>query len=266
MAQKQNHTIVLAPHLDDGVLSCGGQIYQRTQAGAGVLVATVMAGDATSGASDYAQSLRDRWELGSSAEAVRRAEDEAACVLLGAEFVHWPIPDCIYRGGADGTMYYRSDDEIFGPVQPGEAGLVADVVALLRALPPAAEILAPLAVGNHVDHIFVRQAAEEVYGNRLCYYEDYPYAQKEGSVQEVLDRTGSGWEVSVHPLSEAAIEAKIAAILAYRSQFSTFWTDRANLERQVRGYAETVGGERVWSKNTEENTDYRIRGFDPSIL
>ncbi|RLT45007.1 MAG: PIG-L family deacetylase [Chloroflexi bacterium] len=248
MAQKKTDTIVLAAHLDDGVLSCGGQIYQRTQSGAGVLVATVMAGDARRGASDYAQSLRDRWQLDSSAEAVRRAEDAAACALLGADFLHWPIPDCIYRGGAAGTMYYQSDDEIFGPVHPGEAGLVADVVALLRALPAAEQIVAPLTVGNHVDHIFVRQAAEQVFGDRLFYYEDYPYAQKEGSVQGVLDRTGSGWQATVYPLSEAALRAKIAAILAYRSQFSTFWSDQTDLEQQVRGYAERVGGERVWSR------------------
>lgn len=248
MAQKKNHTIVLAAHLDDGVLSCGGQIYQRAQAGEGVLVATVMAGDAAGGASDYAQRLRDRWQLDSSAEAVRRAEDAAACAILGAGFLHWPIPDCIYRGGADGTMYYQSDDEIFGPVHAGEAGLVADVVALLRRLPSAEEIVAPLTVGNHVDHIFVRQAAEQVFGDRLFYYEDYPYAQKEGSVQAVLARGGANWQPSLHPLSEAALQAKIAAILAYRSQFSTFWTDQADLERQVRGYAERVGGERVWRK------------------
>lgn len=248
MDQKRFDTIVLAAHLDDGVLSCGGQIYQRTQAGEKVLVATVMAGDATGGTSDYAQSLRDRWQLDTSAEAQRRAEDAAACALLGADYLHWPISDCIYRGGADGEMYYQSDDEIFGPVHPGEAGLVAEVMALLAGLPDAGQILAPLTVGNHVDHIFVRQAAEEVFGKRLRYYEDYPYAQKAGSVEKVLERTGQGWQATVYPLSEAALAAKIEAILAYRSQFSTFWTDRADLEQQVRGYAEKVGGERVWRK------------------
>ena len=248
MFQKRIDTIVLAAHLDDGVLSCGGQIYQRTQAGEGVLVATVMAGDAARGASEYAQSLRDRWQLDSSAEAQRRAEDAAACAVLGADYLHWPIPDCIYRGGADGGMYYQSDAEIFGPVHPGEARLVVDVVALLRGLPAAAQILAPLTVGNHVDHIFVRQAAEQIFGDRLGYYEDYPYAQKEGSVQAVLDRTGSGWQATVYPLSAASLQAKIEAILAYRSQFITFWTVLAYVDQPVRGYAESVGGEWLWRK------------------
>lgn len=248
MAEFDYHTLVLAAHLDDGILSCGGVIYQLCQAGERVLVATVMAGDAHRPASDYAQSLRDRWALDASAEAVRRAEDEAACAILGAQVIHLPIPDCIYRGGADGQMYYQSDAEIFGPVHPGEAGLVEEVIALLRGLPSAREVLAPLTVGNHVDHIFVRQAAEALFGPGLLYYEDYPYAQKDGSVAQLLAASGERWEAEVRPLSEAALVAKIEAILAYRSQFSTFWTDRADLERQVRGYAATVGGERLWRK------------------
>lgn len=248
MAATNFDLLVLAAHLDDGVLSCGGLIYQLCQAGQRVLVATVMAGDAQNPASDYAQSLRDRWALGASAEAVRRAEDEAACAILGAESLHLPIPDCIYRGGADGQMYYQSDAEIFGPVHPGEAGLLEEVSRLLGGLPSAGEVLAPLTVGNHVDHIFVRQAAERVFGARLVYYEDYPYAQKEGSVAQLLAASGAAWEAEVRPLSEAALAAKIEAILAYRSQFSTFWTDRADLERQVRGYAASVGGERLWRK------------------
>ncbi len=50
-------------------------------------------------------------------------------------------------------------------------------------------------------------------------------------------------EISV---SEEALQAKIQAILAYRSQLSTFWTDQADLELQVFGYAHQVGGERMW--------------------
>ena len=43
---------------------------------------------------------------------------------------------------------------------------------------------------------------------------------------------------------------KIEAILAYRSQISTFFTDRADLEQQVIGYANSIGGERIWKQLT----------------
>jgi hypothetical protein len=49
-------------------------------------------------------------------------------------------------------------------------------------------------------------------------------------------------------LTGSDLVAKVDAILAFRSQLSTFFTDRADLERQVNGYATAVGGERVWKR------------------
>lgn len=239
--------IVLSPHLDDAVLSCGGAIARWTRAGRRVLVVTPMAGDAPTSASDYAQSLRTRWELAQDAEAARRAEDLAACALLSAAALHGPFPDCIYRGNRQGVMFYNSDDEIFGPVHPEDQELVEAVTQFLAGLPTGGRILAPLTVGNHVDHVIVRQAAERLWGEALLYYEDFPYAQEPGAVEAVLARGGS-WVSHVEPVDEPALRAKIDAIRAYRSQLSTFWTDETDLEVQVRNFLTRVGGERFWRR------------------
>jgi hypothetical protein len=47
-------------------------------------------------------------------------------------------------------------------------------------------------------------------------------------------------------LREAALQPKTDAIAEFRSQLSTFFTDRADLDAQVRAYAAAVGGERGW--------------------
>jgi hypothetical protein len=108
-------------------------------------------------------------------------------------------------------------------------------------------VFAPLAVGHHVDHLLTKQAAEACFGvNGLAYYEDYPYAQKPGALDTVIPQGAPGWQPQVIALSPEALQAKFKAILAYRSQLSTFFVDRADLERQVGGYAAAVGGERVW--------------------
>ncbi|MCB0027388.1 MAG: PIG-L family deacetylase, partial [Anaerolineales bacterium] len=53
--------IYLAPHLDDAVLSCGGQIFDRVQAGQKILVLTIMAGEPAAGQmNDYIASLHSR--------------------------------------------------------------------------------------------------------------------------------------------------------------------------------------------------------------
>ena len=245
--------IFLAPHLDDAALSCGGQIASRTRAGQRVLIVTVMAGDPlTDAENDYIRSLHARWELERDAAAQRRAEDSAACAILGADFLHWPFPDCIYRlHPATGVPLYVSDDDIFGDVHPAEQPLVREIAQMLAALPAHGHCYAPLTVGHHVDHLLVTAAARLAFGDALSCYEDYPYAQQPGKLAAVLGAPPVGWRPTVTALTDADLAAKIEAILAFRSQISTFFTDRADLERQVKGYAARVGGERVWERRGE---------------
>lgn len=242
------HAIYLSPHLDDAVLSCGAQIARVCRDGKRVLIATVMAGDPPLDAlSEYAHSLHTRWELAADAAAQRRAEDQAAARILGADTLHWSVPDCIYRTDpANGQPMYVSDDDIFGPIHGAEAGLVDRIVEKMGQLPPGERIYVPLCVGHHVDHQLVRAAAEAHFGRDVLYYEDYPYAQEEGTVEQIIGAAPDAWQPVVTAVDGPALTAKIEAILAFRSQLSTFFTDRADLERQVRGYAERVGGERLW--------------------
>lgn len=245
-------SIYISPHLDDAALSCGGQIFEQTAVNQTVLIVTITAGDPVAASiSEYAQSLHSRWELVLNATAARREEDVAACRILGADYLHWQVPDCIYRFDAlTGASYYLSDDDIFGNVHPGEMALVEQLVAQLRQLPVAERIYAPLTMGNHVDHQLARTAVEHVFGNSVIYYEDYPYAQEPGALDSVLPANQRGWEAEVVALSETAVRAKFDAIAAFKSQLSTFFNDRADLEQQVGAYIAQVGGERIWHKQS----------------
>jgi LmbE family N-acetylglucosaminyl deacetylase len=245
---EHHDALYLSPHLDDAALSCGGQIAQSTRRGERVLIVTVMAGDPPAdAANDYIASLHARWELGRDAAAQRRAEDLAACALLGADALHLDAPDCIYRlDPATGAPLYVSDADIFGEIHPAEAPLVARIAGLLAGLPAATQVYAPLTVGHHVDHLLVRAAAEQVWGDALRYYEDYPYVQQPGKLDAAL-ADATGWRATVIPLDAADLAVKCDAISAFRSQLSTFFADGADLEAQVKGYAAQVGGERTYS-------------------
>ncbi len=115
-------------------------------------------------------------------------------------------------------------------------------------MPAARQWYAPLTVGHHVDHLFVRAAAEKVVGAALLYYEDYPYAQKPGYLELTIGAKRTAWAAVTYPVSIAARQAKVAAILAFRSQLSTFFRDQADLEAQIGGYMDHVGGERCWRR------------------
>jgi LmbE family N-acetylglucosaminyl deacetylase len=249
MIQTHYNAIYLSPHLDDAALSCGGQIFQQPQRGLRVLIVTIMAGDpAVSAVSKYAQSLHARWELVADAVAARRREDSAASQVLGADTLHWGVPDCIYRYHPEtGAPFYVSDPDIFGEVHPAEMKLVNELARQLATLPAHDQIFVPLTIGHHVDHQLTRAAAELCFGaQRLVYYEDYPYAEQPGALETIIPVDRASWQAEVMPLGEADVKAKIEAIFAFKSQLSTFFDNRQHLEQRIHDFTATVGGERVW--------------------
>src|SRR5690606_13120137 len=142
---------------------------------------------------------------------------------------------------------YLSDPDIFGDVHAAELPLVNTLCDQMRALPAHHQLYVPLTIGHHVDHQLTRIAAERAFApSSLVYYEDYPYAQKPDALAGLIPATLNGWQATVIALDEAAIQAKIAAIAAFASQFSTFFTDQADLEAQIRTFTTQTGGERVW--------------------
>ncbi len=256
---KPYHAVYLSPHLDDVVLSCGGQIYQQTAAGKAVLIVTLMAGDPPAvPLSAYAQSLHDRWELDAAATAERRAEDAAACRIVGADYLHLEISDCIYRRHTvTGEPLYTSDEMIFGEIHPNDVRLAETLATHLGTLPAGESVFVPLTVGHHVDHQLTRLAAEIWQAAAhldLIYYEDYPYARESAAVERVL-QDGGLWQSRTVPLSTAAVQTKIRAISAFVSQLSTFFADAADLERQIIAFTERTHGEKLWQREQQPKID-----------
>lgn len=248
--------LYLSPHLDDAALSCGGQIYQATQAGKSVWIVTVMAGDPPAmtahATSALVDELHQRWQLAEDAVAARREEDLAACAILGATAHHLSVPDCVYRG-EDGQFFYKENPEIFGAIHPQEATLVLRLAEDFCSLPQTQQVFVPLGVGHHVDHLLVRAAAEAAWSvARLTYYEEYPYAEKPGARELALthapDPPDHVWEPECVRLAEDALAARIRAIGAYRSQLSTFFKDEQELAQRVESYVAACGGERLWHR------------------
>lgn len=240
--------IYISPHLDDAVLSCGGRIWQQTQAGERVLVVTIFASDPPPDTplSPFAQALHTLWEHSDNAIARRREEDTEALALLGAKAIHWPYTDCIYRQSPSGDLFYPNWESLWGEVHPAEDELAAELAARLATLPllSGGAVYAPLGIGHHVDHQITHRAAS---GRAPTCYEDFPYA---GNAQAAPEE--GHWQEELSLLSEEALEARIAAIACYRSQISSFWADVAEMAAAVREFAERTGdgrpAERYWKQ------------------
>lgn len=167
--------------------------------------------------------------------AMRRAEDQEALALLGAAPIHWPFPDAIYRHDAAGHPLCQSREDLFRPPRPEEVIWVERVRDALNALQWEAGdmLLAPMALGGHVDHRIVRIAVEGGHYPGVIWglYEDFPYAEREAPVGPI------GWQPYPVPLAEEDLELKARAMQVYRSQWPIFFADADEIRRRVRAYA-----------------------------
>jgi len=242
--------LFLAPHLDDAVLSCGGQIALLTAQGVPVHVLTVFAGDApTEELSDLARSLHQAWGGSGDPFALRRREDERALRQLGATHTHLPYGDAIYRRArSGGPLLYPDREAIFGPVAREEA--TAFPQALAREIapfcePPSQVVLhVPLAVGHHVDHQILRAAALELAqaGHTLHFYEDYPYNEDSGELDQAL-QTLPPLQALVIPCDEPALQARLRAIACYASQIGILFGGVEQMQEATHAHAARLARE-----------------------
>lgn len=176
--------VVLSPHLDDAVLSVGGLIAAEADAGRRVEVWTAFTG----GPDPATLPARLRRFADYS---TRLVEDDAALDLLGAGSRRLGLTEGLWRTPAAGPSR--------GWIRTLLAGAGGDLRAAFRTPPdrsgfaeldtlrglvddlltdPDVELLVPLGVGNHVDHVEVMLAAAQAALGpdrlvRLGFYEDF---------------------------------------------------------------------------------------------
>jgi LmbE family N-acetylglucosaminyl deacetylase len=233
----------LEPHFDDVALSCGALVKQQGDRGERVLVVTLFAGNpgADAAVTEFAAGQHSRWGGHADPIAERRAEQRAALTLLGADWRPLEHLDAIYRGDQ-----YLSDEELFGPVKPGDAALVERIAGQLGDV-AAASWYAPLGVGNHVDHQLALAAARAA-GIAPLLYEDFPYVAKQPA-EPVAARLGA--RVALEVDARSTLDAKVAAIACYRSQIPTLFGDAAAMEAAVRAWPT----ERYWRRPASRRID-----------
>lgn len=256
--------IILSPHYDDAALSCGGLIASLRATQQPVEVATIFGGKPDYAAlSPFARMIHARPLAGEDPIEQRRAEERHALAILGAEGRPGDFLDCIYRQDAGQTRWlYASENALFGPVDPADDNLAEELAHCLAALAPPTgrcTLVAPLAVGNHVDHQIVRRSAAALHehGHDVCYYEDYPYiARDPAGLEASLSRWAplESWQAEVVALRPEDVERKVEAIVAYASQLGMLFPGKGEVQERVaeaiRAQASRTGqtgpAERLW--------------------
>ncbi len=222
--------VAVSPHLDDAVFSCGGLIGRLTQAGWDVEVVTVFTGSV---AQPRGFALECQLDKGLPPDAdymeLRREEDRVATRMLGASARWFPFLEAPHRGYGSAPALFGTRlaaDDVLGPVTDALSGL-------LSALSPDL-VLAPQALGGHVDHCLTVEALRRVRRPSTLWWRDFPYATR-SSCPEPFGDVMRAWD-------ECAIvtdlRRKLEACASYRSQIGFQFGGREGLERAL----EATGG------------------------
>lgn len=192
----------------------------------------------------YAQVLHRVWGFSSAEETVRerRKEDNLAASIVGATTVHFDFLDCIYRRDQNGDWLYS---DISVPPHAADASYPAHIAeAISSRLQPDDQLLCQLALGSHVDHVIVRQAAE-LLGRPLRYVVDVPYWFY---MPEEFEVKTAGMKESTHRITEASLARWIEAAGAYTSQIPALgdrFDTPEKMAESIRGYWSERQGIRI---------------------
>ena len=232
--------VIISPHFDDGIFSCGGLAHQLRAAQHNVIVMTMMGGLFQGQLPDtpILADLHQRWATGIDPLRARQIEDERAARSLDLDLMHVPLPDCVYRVAGDLALY-PSEESLFAEVHPADYAPRLLQGIQIPGLDTATAVYLPLGVGHHVDHQIVRdwgmtQVRDVPDKSVVRFYVEFPYSKEDQSTEAALSAVSLELEAADVHLTEADIRAKIKAIACYHSQISTFWDSLEAMDADVR--------------------------------
>jgi LmbE family N-acetylglucosaminyl deacetylase len=220
------HVTVLSPHPDDAVFSLGLSLAAWSERGIKVRVINFFT---VSGFAPRCGS-KDTGVI----SAVREREDRKALGSISAniEIKSLGLLDAPLRLGLPVGSVFTLEVEM------------GEVRALQQRM--AGPVIAPLGLGNHIDHLTVRAAAIRQEHKNLAFYEDLPYAawSSDAAVRQCVREVEEMARARLRPVilrRAHAIATKRRIVARYRSQI-----DREDAELIARFAANYGGGERIW--------------------
>lgn len=242
--------VVVSPHRDDAAFSLGLALETWIRDGHTVTVLNCFTQSSYAPYSDVeAVHANDRTSFVS---ALRKREDQAWNKLLGdrLRFYDLDLLDAPLR------LNCSTEEVLTVAIRPGDRALARVQGAIAKLVGHATQertwVVAPLAMGGHIDHRIVHQAALQALAAEdapLALYEDLPYAAREGEADRLPAlAAGTGRALSAAFASapsedpEAAIARKWRFAECYDSQIdSEVVGSIANFSRRY------DGRERLWA-------------------
>ncbi len=219
---------VISPHRDDAALSLGGFLGRLARTRLPFRIVNCFTTSAWA-------PCRDGLSVEQTTR-VRRREDRCFARRLAY------VPSWTDLRGLDAPLRLGAGVEICGYADEAPPHDVEWLVRQLRTI-DAHVVVAPLAIGRHVDHLVARDAVARR-GGALAFYEDFPYAgiASEHEAAASVDDAGARAGRTLRPLAiRGGVAEKLSIARIYRSQIGD------EERRELASAARRIGGERIWA-------------------
>ena len=232
--KKKEKVMVVSPHFDDAILSCGGmlcsdewfdseisvinvftEISQKKQKMSDV-IAEYVSEDLAISKSKVNLDMCERWI------ATRRKEELFATKTLGIKSFDLGYKDAIFRMVNDKFIYDTEEKLFLGQVR--ENVLLEQLVHQFIDICKNYSICYfPAGIGNHPDHIILHLIGKKIQCNHpsVRFYCEIPYSK---------DRKEEG---KMYEINEVNYERKISAVCEYKTQINWLLKNEKNIEKII---------------------------------
>jgi LmbE family N-acetylglucosaminyl deacetylase len=220
--------VVVSPHMDDAILSCGG-LLSRLLPVIDCLTVTVCTADPAGVNSDHPPH-------GIALPSLRRNEEVRALRALGCPLMQLDLLDAIYRENTHTkSPLYPTMQSLW--TMPVDADSVHRQELRNRLLPISKPVgdrptlfVTPMGIGHHVDHILCTQVVLSIVSStdHVLLYEDFPYVVDQGAHVGLADNAQNALRrLNVRGVEcltqECDLESKVSWISCYESQIDSIF-------------------------------------------
>ena len=254
---KKHYDLVVcfSPHLDDAVFSAGGMLAELSKhMPVNVVNVFTNAGDAKSTLSAKQFLKQSKVATPQKLFKMRIDEDKQSLSLVDANIIDLDYTDAMWRKKRKSLFPIRLAGRVLpefislyptyryhvikGRIHDEDADLVIELARRFRNIVPDPSrilVLAPVGVGNHVDHCIVRNACRLAFGKNVYYWLDFPYFTRRGVSTENTFMRQSNLSTHSFPVD---VTAKSAMCERYLSQYDIVIPDKEVLRSSEQFYKE----------------------------
>lgn len=230
---KKYPVIFLEPHSDDIALSISGTLYDLYRRGFEIIIYSIFS--FTPPSKSPLNNILKFTER--DYESIRKIENDSAFRnYLNCKLINLNLKSSRYRGY---HIFYQNPKKNDSSIK-----IITSVLKEINIKYPNSQVFIPAGIGNHVDHVLVKNLALKIIKNPILLYEDYPYAKDRKYYLQGINRIKNIGGSSIS--KKININIKKTLVNFYNTQFKETFLEK---EKEIAdSFYRKEGGyyERYW--------------------